>query len=254
MKQTKQSLQKIEETVRKLTLQQLVILVFLTLMAISYWWIKVYKSSDISWDESQIKLPSAELLQQQIDQQLNKQSQITNPPGADLDSIIDPQAMQAKLTGLTKNITTERVPSAQELDDFFQQNKQQYREQSYFQFSQTIFTYAKYGGQAMDAARQILDNKEINLEAKSEVINLNSIEINERYGSDFSQKLINLYINQEDNLNCWEDPITSKVGAHLICFKQVKVGAIPPIDSIKSLLINDWRYAMTQQRTKATTP
>jgi hypothetical protein len=246
MKQTKKSLRKIEQTVRKLTLQQLTILGFLALMAISYWWIKVHQSSEISWDDSQIKLPNSELLQQQIDQQLSEQSQITNAPGANSDRIIDPQAMQIKLTGLTKNITTERIPSAQELEEFFQQHKQQYREQSYFKLSQIIFSHAKYGGQAMNDARQVLD-EEMDLGTKSEAISLNSVEIDERYGSDFSQKLIDLYINQKDDPTCWQEPITSKVGAHLVCFKQVELGVIPTIASIRSLLINDWRYAMTQQ-------
>ena len=247
MKQTKKSLRKIEQTVRKLTLQQLTILGFLALMAISYWWIKVHQSSEISWDDSQIKLPSSELLQQQIDQQLSEQSQITNAPGASSDRIIDPQAMQTKLTGLTKNITTERIPSAEELEEFFQQHKQQYREQSYFKLSQIIYTHTKHGGQAMDVARQALSDEEIDLAAKSEAINLNSVEIDERYGSDFSQKLIDLYIDQKDDPTCWQEPITSKVGAHLVCFKQVELGVIPTIASIRSLLINDWRYAMTQQ-------
>jgi hypothetical protein len=247
MKKTKKSLKKIEQTVRKLTVQQLIILVFLLLMAFSYWWIKVHESSAISWDDSQIKLPSTELLQQHIDQQLITQSQIANAPGTNSDRIIDPQAMQIKLTGLTKNVTTEKVPSTQELEDFFQQNKQQYREQSFFQLSQIIFTHAKYGGQAKDVARQALSDEEIDLAIKSEAINLNSVEIDERYGSDFSQKLIDLYIDQRSNPKCWSKPITSKVGAHLICFKQVKLGAIPSIASIRSLLINDWRYAKTQQ-------
>jgi hypothetical protein len=247
MKKTKKSLKKIEQTVRKLTVQQLIILVFLALMAFSYWWIKVHESSAISWDDSQIKLPSTELLQQQIDQQLSAQSQIANAPGTNSDRIIDPQAMQIKLTGLTKNVTTEKVPSTRELEDFFQQNKQQYREQSYFQLSQIIFTHAKYGGQAKDVAKQALSDEEIDLAIKSEAINLNSVEIDERYGSDFSQKLIDLYTDQKNDPTCWEKPVTSKVGAHLICFKQVKLGAIPSISSIRSLLINDWRYAMTQQ-------
>jgi hypothetical protein len=246
MKQTKQPFTKIQQTVRKLTLQQLTILGFLALMAISYWWIKVHESSAISWDDSQIKLPSTELLQQQIDQQLREQSQITNAPGDNSDRIIDPQAMQIKLTGLTKNITTEKVPSTQELEGFFQKNKQQYREQSFFQLSQIIFTHTKHGGQAKDVAKQALSDEEIDLEIKSEAINLNSVEIDERYGSDFSQKLIDLYIHKKDDPTCWQEPITSKVGAHLICFKQVKLGAIPSIASIRSLLINDWRYAMTQ--------
>ena len=247
MKKTKKSLKKIEQTVRKLTVQQLIILVFLALMAFSYWWINVYQSSNISWDDSQIKLPSTELLQQQIDQQLITQTQIASAPGANSERIIDPQAMQIKLTGLTKNVTTEKVPSTQELEDFFQQNKQQYREQSFFQLSQIIFTHAKYGGQAKDVARQALRDEEIDLAIKSEAINLNSVEIDESYGNDFSQKLIDLYMDQKDGPNCWAEPITSKVGAHLICFKQVKLGAIPSISSIRSLLINDWRYAMTQQ-------
>lgn len=247
MKQTKKSIRKIEQTVRKLTVQQLIILVFLALMAVSYWWIKVYQSSDISWDDSQIKLPNTQLLQQQIDQQLSAQSQIANAPGTNSDRIIDPQAMQIKLTGLTKNITTEKVPSAQELEDFFQQNKQHYREQSYFQLSQIIFSHAKYGGQALDAARQALDSNEKNLQTKSEAINLNSVEIDERYGSNFSQKLIDLFVDQEDTSSCWQEPITSKVGAHLICFKQVKLGTIPQIASIKALLINDWRYEIVQK-------
>ena len=254
MKQTQKSITKMEQTVRKLTLQQLIILFFLAVMVASYWWLKTSQPTDVSWDDSQIRLPDTQRLQQQIDQRFTEEPELNKTPGSDLDNIIDSQAMQAKLNVLTKNITTERVPSAQQLDAFFQQHKHQYREQSYFEFSQSIFTHANYGGQAIDAARQALVDKEINVEAKSEAIKLNSIELDERYGSGFSQKLIDLYFDQKDNQSCWAEPITSVVGAHLICFKQVKVGAIPPIASIRSLLINDWRYAISQQGLEGTTP
>jgi hypothetical protein len=149
MKQTKKSLRKIEQTVRKLTLQQLIILGFLALMAISYWWIKVHESSEISWNDSQIKLPSSELLQQQIDQQLSEQSQITNAPGANSDRIIDPQAMQIKLTGLTKNITTEKVPSTQELEGFFQKTNNSIGNSPIFNCRKSFFPTPNMAGRLM---------------------------------------------------------------------------------------------------------
>ena len=165
-----------------------------------------------------------------------------------LDNIIDDQAMQIKLTGLTKNITTTREPSNKELNDFYQQYQEQYRQISSFQITQYLFTNVRYGGQAISMAQKTLTTSPTNRTAPQDVISLNSIEIERLYGAQFSKKLVALVLNNPKNLPCWTKPITSKVGAHLLCFKQVDIGAIPKLESVKPQLINHWRYETAKQQ------
>lgn len=248
MKQDNQAHKSLSNSVKKLSRQQFIIFVMLAVSAASYSWLKLSQPSEQYWDHSSIKLPSKDQLQQRIDQKIAKESFLDQRADDLLDNIIDHQAMQTKLSGLTKNVTLTREPTTQELNTFYSQNKKQYRQPSTFHFKQYLFANTQYGGQAINKAQQVLDTSEANRGQPSDLIHLNSLNLDRLYGNGFSEKLLNLAMQNPQNLPCWTKPITSKVGAHLICFEKVDIGAIPKLDSIKPQLINHWRYETAKRQ------
>lgn len=247
MKQSNNNHNNLANRVKKLSREQFIILTMLVLSALSYGWVKFIKPHNTIWDDSSIQLPDTEELQLFIDKKVTGITDIDQQLDNNLDNIIDDQAMQIKLSGLTKNVTTTKEPSNKELNDFYQQYQEQYRQISSFQFTQYLFANVRYGGQAISMAQKALTAAAANRASPQDMVSLNSLEIERLYGAEFSKKLVALVLDNPQHLPCWTKPITSKVGAHLICFKQADIGAVPKIDSIRTQLINHWRYETTKQ-------
>jgi len=240
---------------KKLSSQQLCILLIAILAAGAYWQLNQFQLSNKNRDTEYIKLPDSHQLQQRIDRQMqDKQSPMDRQIGADIEQVVDQQAMQAKLSGLTKNITLSRDPTETELRAFFEQYQEQYREVSQFRFKQLLFSKEKYGGQAAGKATKVLETITADPNSlqshREEQLHLSSLQLDNLYGQGYSEKLLQLVAGNRQHLPCWSQPITSKIGAHLLCFEAVSPGAIPKLESIKSLVINDWRYAAAEKLSK----
>ncbi len=246
-------------TMKKLSSQAFLILsLFILSIAIlaagAYWWLSGVQHSDQDWDSEYRALPNIGKLEQRIDKRLyGKQAQVDRQIGADIEQIVDQQAMQAKLSGLTRNITLLRDPTQAELRAFFKLHQEEYREISLFSFKQLLFPTTKFGGQAVSEAKKILDKMTADPNSlqgyAEEPLHLSSLQLDKLYGQGYSNKLLSLVSgNQAHALPCWSNPITSKVGAHLICFASATPGAIPKLQSIRSLVINDWRYETAKQQ------
>lgn len=249
MKQHHNNDNSLANRVKKLSKERFIILSMLVISALCYGWIKFISSTHTVWDDSSIQLPDTEELQLFIDKKVTGITEVDQQLGNHLDNIIDDQAMQIKISGLTKNITTTREPSHTELNDFYQQHQEQYRQISSFRFTQYLFTNVRYGGQAISMAQKTLTTSPDNRAPPQTEVSLNSIEIERLYGAEFNKKLVSLVLENRKELPCWTKPITSKVGAHLICFKQADIGAVPKLDRIRSQLINHWRYEMVKKHT-----
>jgi len=248
MKPLNQKYKSLSSNLKKLSRRQFIIFTLLLLAAVSYSGLKISQPTNQIWDDSAIQLPNPDQLQQYIDEKITSGSDIDQQLNNNLDNIIDHQAMQAKLSGLTKNITLTRAPTNQELADFYTQYSEQYRKPSTFHFSQYLFPNTQHGGQAVNAAQKILDTPPANRDQPTDSITLNSLQVDRLYGVGFSKKLLNEVNQSQQELPCWEQPITSKVGAHLICFKKVSIGAIPELASIRPQLINHWRYETAKKQ------
>ena len=105
--------------------------------------------SQKDWDANRQNLPEIAALEERIQLSLfGEQAPATEGMGPDIDQPIDIEAMEAKLAGLTKNVTTLRQPTDQELIEYYQKNQSSYREISKFSFRQILFSRSKHGGQA----------------------------------------------------------------------------------------------------------
>ena len=248
MKPINKKYKSLSNSVKTLSRQQFMIFALLVVSALSYCWIKFTQPTVSTWDETVIQLPETDKLQRYIDNKITQEPEISRQVNNNLDEIIDDQAMQIKLSGLTKNITTERVPTDRELSQFYQQHQEQYRQVSSFKFTQYLLTNIRHGGQAVSMALKILDTAPANRKPPLALISLNTLEIDRLYGAEFSRKVVAEVLEHPQNLPCWTKPITSKIGAHLLCFKQVSIGTIPELESIKPQLVNHWRYETARKQ------
>jgi len=205
----------------------------------------------------------SEALQQRINSKLFGEA-ITDPLGigAEINSTTDTSAMQAKLAGLTKNVTTQQLPSANELAVFYKLNKQRYRNPSKFWLEVISFTTAKHGGRVFERAEQGLNTGQSPVgDSRDQHAAISTIELGNLYGQGFVDSLMELeqtetkskVENKIENriespaLPCWYGPISSSMGAHLACVDRIIWGDYPPLEEVENQLINDWRFSVSQE-------
>ena len=98
----------------------ILMLIFGVLLGLGYW-CKITDSVEANWAMDELTNPDNAALQSRINSKLFTDDMVDVPGiGADIDSTMDQSAMEAKLAGLTKNVTTERIPTAEELEGFYQ--------------------------------------------------------------------------------------------------------------------------------------
>ena len=230
------------------------ILILIALLGTALYWLlpETDAPSEIDWDANRQYLPEISALQQRIETDLfSEETAATESIGADIDAVMDRSAMEAKLEGLTKNVTTTRQPTEAELNVFYAQHKAQYRESSRYSFTQIVFTNAKHGGLARQKAKQALQQiNQIETEPKGDKTALadryfsaTSVRVEREFGNNFAQKLFNLV--KDGDLPCWTGPIASSQGVHLVCIQNASLGTIPDLDEVRSQVINDWRFSVS---------
>jgi hypothetical protein len=208
-------------------------------------WLKGSTETDSILRMDELTNPDATELQSRINSQLLDATRVNETEIGATDNSEDASAMDARLAGLTKNVTTQAIPSNQQLEDFYLQNKENYREPSKLWVWVVGFSTAIHGGRAFEKAQLALTGKTET--PKGDTFDrygaILSTELAEKYGQGFSAKLLLLAANN-DSLPCWAGPISSAQGAQLVCIKKIAWGAYTPLEEIRSQLINDWRFSV----------
>lgn len=226
------------------------------LSAAAYWLTRPTPATDPALSLDALTNADSEALQELINSQLFGESILeVSGIGADIDSTTDSSAMQAKLAGLTKNVTTQRLPSSAELGVFYQLNRQSYRNPSKFWLEVISFATAKHGGRVFQMAEQSLNAEQPPVGDRSEQhAAISSLELETVYGQSFIGSLMAIEQKQEQlgssDLPCWYGPISSSLGAHLVCVDRVVWGDYPPLEEVKNQLINDWRFSTSQEASR----
>jgi hypothetical protein len=208
-------------------------------------WLKGSTEKDSILRMDELTNPDTTELQSRINSQLLDATRVNETEIGAADNSQEASAMDARLAGLTKNVTTQTIPSDQQLEDFYLQNKENYREPSKLWVWVVGFSTAIHGGRAFEKAQLALTGKTET--PKGDTFDrygaILSTELAEKYGQGFSAKLLLLAANN-DSLPCWAGPISSAQGAQLVCIKKIAWGAYTPLEEIRSQLINDWRFSV----------
>jgi hypothetical protein len=222
----------------------------------AYWLTRATPVTDPALSLDALTNADSEALQELINSQLFGESIVEVPGiGADIHSTTDSSAMQTKLAGLTKNVTTQQLPSSAELGVFYQLNKQRYRNPSKFWLEVISFSTAKHGGRVFQIAAQSLNLEQPPVGDRSEqYAAISSIELETVYGQSFVDSLMAIEQRQEQlgdaALPCWYGPISSPLGAHLVCVDRIIWGDYPPLEEVENQVINDWRFSTSQEAPK----
>jgi len=232
----------------------LLLSIVIALSTAAYWLTTATPDQDSSQGLDALTNVDSAVLQQRINSQLFGQA-ITEPPGigAEIHSTTDTSAMQAKLAGLTKNVTTQQLPSADELAVFYKLNRERYRNPSKFWLEVISYTTAKHGGRVFEKAKQGLDTGQTpGGDRRDHHAAISTIELENIYGQSFVDSLMEIEQNGVKSktegaaLPCWHGPISSSQGAHLACIQRVTWGDYPPLEEVENQLINDWRFSISQ--------
>ena len=232
----------------------LLLSIVIALSIAAYWLTRATPDQDSSQGLDALTNVDSAVLQQRINSQLFDQA-ITEPPGigAEIHSTTDTSAMQAKLAGLTKNVTTQQLPSANELAVFYKLNRERYRNPSKFWLEVVSYATAKHGGRVFEQAKQGLDTGQTpGGDRRDHHAAISTIELENIYGQSFVDSLMEIEQNGVKSktegaaLPCWHGPISSSQGAHLVCIQRVTWGDYPPLEEVENQLINDWRFSISQ--------
>ncbi|MDC1513262.1 peptidylprolyl isomerase [Porticoccaceae bacterium] len=232
----------------------LLLSIVIALSTAAYWLTRATPDQDSSQGLDALTNVDSAVLQQRINSQLFGQA-ITEPPGigAEIHSTTDTSAMQAKLAGLTKNVTTQQLPSADELAVFYKLNRERYRNPSKFWLEVISYTTAKHGGRVFEKAKQGLDTGQTpGGDRRDHHAAISTIELENIYGQSFVDSLMEIEQTRVKSktegaaLPCWHGPISSSQGAHLVCIQRVTWGDYPPLEEVENQLINDWRFSISQ--------
>ena len=232
----------------------LLLSIVIALSTAAYWLTRATPDQDSPQGLDALTNVDSAVLQQRINSQLFGQA-ITEPPGigAEIHSTTDTSAMQAKLAGLTKNVTTQQLPSADELAVFYKLNRERYRNPSKFWLEVISYTTAKHGGRVFEKAKQGLDTGQTpGGDRRDHHAAISTIELENIYGQSFVDSLMEIEQTRVKSktegaaLPCWHGPISSSQGAHLVCIQRVTWGDYPPLEEVENQLINDWRFSISQ--------
>jgi hypothetical protein len=245
----------------------LLLAVLIAISTAAYWLTRATPDLDPSQGLDTLTNVDSEALQQRINGKLFGEA-ITEPPGigAQIHNTTDTSAMQAKLAGLTKNVTTQKLPSANELAVFYKLNKQRYRNPSKFWLEVISYATAKHGGRVFEQAKQELDTGQSpGGDRRDQYAGISTIELENLYGQTFVDSLMEIEQTETKSkaenkieskienkikstaLPCWYGPISSSLGAHLVCVTDVTWGNYPPLEEVENQLINDWRFSVSEE-------
>ncbi len=160
------------------------------------------------------------------------------------DTIIRRRLIQ-KLTFIAEDVAK---PNEAQLSAFYRKNKENYRQEPRYTFSQIFFS--NDGQKALAAARGKIREDEAAWRELGEATMLNDSyasrslrEIASTFGDEFARQLPEIEPGQ------WRGPVTSIFGIHLVKVAEVQPAQIPPFSAVERQVHNDYlRHRREQAR------
>lgn len=172
--------------------------------------------------------------------------------GLDQGDPITRRRMAQKLEFLTNDLALLKEPTEAELNQFFVDHEQRYREPDLLTLSHAFFNPDARDEKTLDDAAAALESlREAgvpdphSLEAgdrfmlESYYAEVTQAEIRRRFGSGFSEAVVQLAPEQ------WHGPVLSGYGVHLVYIYRVEKAPAPVFDAVRERVVSDWQ---TQQQ------
>ena len=167
--------------------------------------------------------------------------------GLDQEDTIIKRRLAQKISFLKEESIPE-IPTAEELNEYFKNNKEKYYIEPSFTFTHYYFSE---NNNALERSQQALKALQDNSKVKSDPFYLGKTfaneslrNINTNFGESFSKELITA------DLNGWNGPFESTYGHHIVYINSVNPGYIPKIEEVLRQVEVDFLQIKREQAVK----
>lgn len=170
--------------------------------------------------------------------------------GLDRNDTVIRSRLSQKMDFLTEAIAASVTPEDKDLEAFLQQNPERYITPAKVAFNQVFLGETPDEGAieqslaALRAGRPPPDFEGSSLLPASMPVTAKRV-IDTVFGAGFSDGIENLNVGE------WAGPIQSGYGKHLIQVLAVEPGRLPPLNDIRSAVLQDWQRAMGEDLAQA---
>ncbi len=177
--------------------------------------------------------------------------------GLDKDDIIIRRRLVEKMEFLSQEVASAE-PSENELQDFFNRNRERFRIPAQAAFSHIYFSSSRRGSVAESDARNALATLRSSKVSSSAASNLGDsfmlqneypaqteAEVQGLFGEDFANQLFRL------NPGTWEGPIRSSYGLHLVRISQSTPSRLPELSEVRTQVVTDFKNQRLQNMSEA---
>ena len=212
-----------------------------------------------AWDTKGIAPEKVRVLQRTIETSLLAQQEARLfPDTVDVEGQQTADSLEMRLVTATRSITTQETPNEKTLRAFFTRHQEAYREAAVLTLKQVLYSSAVHGGSATEIARNALAASAQGVVPEGDQSSLqdhyteiSSIALGHLMGEPAAEAIVHL-ARQNNQLPCWTGPLRSSYGVHLVCVEHFTLGSVPAFEDVQLQVLNDWRYAITQDRSRET--
>jgi hypothetical protein len=167
--------------------------------------------------------------------------------GLDQEDTIIKRRLAQKISFLKEESIPE-IPTTEELNEYYKNNKEKYYIESSFTFTHYYFSE---NNNSLERSQQALKALQDNSKVKSDPFYLGKTfaneslrNINTNFGESFSKELITA------DLNVWNGPFESTYGHHIVYINSVNPGYIPEIEEVLRQVEVDFLQIKREQAVK----
>ncbi len=173
--------------------------------------------------------------------------------GLDKDDPVTRRRMAQKLEFLTKDIAALKQPAEGELERFFEQNRDDYREPDLISFTQLFLDPDKRGDATLDDARALLAeltatgtpgttavDKGDRFLARNDFFQASELEVRKSLGSGFAESVMQLEPGR------WHGPVLSGYGTHLVYVLALETAPVPMFEDVREKVMGDWQASQQE--------
>jgi len=213
------------------------------------------------WQRMRMRPPTDAELDELIDEHIRGEVMYREAlaMGLDKDDAVIRHRLKQKLEFLSTNLMTLGEPGDEELQGFFEENRESYREPDRITFAQVYFSPSARKSRTEEDARKALrelvsasfDSLDA-IEAEGDPIELDAryrrvtlAQVRKRFGARFADALT------KQPLGRWSGPIESGFGLHNVYIEEKIPGELPPLSEIRHEVLRDYEARARQEASDA---
>ena len=174
--------------------------------------------------------------------------------GLNEDDPITRRRMAQKLEFLTSDLAQMQVPGEGELEAFFEENEENYRDPDRISFSHIFIDPDARGDATLDDAHELLAQLKTEGEPTEETLQkgdrfmlqnyfaaASELDIRRQLGSGFAESVLALEPGQ------WHGPVLSGYGVHLVYVFAFQAAPAPQFEAVRERVLEDWHTVKREE-------